>query len=370
MAGNKRTEIIQKYTQAIGSVLPSFGFARSTAPTTGSFFGTGAATGAGTATATAAPSFGSSFGSFGSSFGSFGSSVGSLGSSFGLGASLPTLSSGYAIQTLFYFFLYGFVIFLLLILIHYAVYPVFQFIPGSKGIIPISTTSDYIRYWASGQPTTVAPVALDSLDSYPFTSNYTVSIDIYLTDMSPCTGLQRLLFYSTDQPATAQTSAALTTAYAAAEGTSLATKFQSFANPPQLICYIDPNTNDLLVTYFLKAGSTVVQRSCFPIQNIPLYAPFRLTIVYNTNIFSVYLNGVQVSQTPVQGLVGASGKCKFYPNTVAGKCGNLQNLLLWNRPISYTELKGVPVALASTKMFESIDTAPTAQGSQAQTCPT
>jgi hypothetical protein len=250
------------------------------------------------------------------------------------------------------------------------VYPVFQFIPGSKGIIPISTTSDYVRYWASGQPTTVAPVALDTLDTYSFTSNYTVSIDIYLTDLSTCTGLQRLIFYSTDQPASAQTSDALKTAYDAASGTSLATKFQSFSNPPQLICYIDPDTNNVLVTYFLKAASTVVQRSSFPIQNIPLYAPFRLTIVYNTNIFTVYLNGVQVSQTPVQGLVGASGKCKFYPNTVAGKCGNVQNLLLWNRPISYTELKGVPVALASTKMFQSIDTAAPAQGSQAQTCPT
>lgn len=357
MAANKRTEIIQKYTQAIGSVLPSFLGAKpgaSASAGTGSFFGSTSSSGSGL--------FGSTSGSGSGFFGS------GSGSSFGsLGASLPTVSSGYAIQTLFYLFLYGFVIFLLLILIHFSVYPMFQFVPGSKGIIPISTTSDYIRYWASGQPTTVAPVATDTLNTYAFTTDYTFSIDLYITDLSTCTGLQRLLFYSTDQPA--QTAAALTTAYTAATGTSLATKFQSFSTPPQMICYVDTDTNNLLVTYFLKAGSTTLQRSCFPIQNIPLYTPFRLTLIYNTNIFSVYLNGVQVSQTPVQGLTGASGNCKFYPNTVAGKCGNLQNLLLWNRPISYTELKGVPVALASTKMFDTVDTTPTAQGAQAQTCP-
>lgn len=368
MAANKRTEIIQKYTQAIGSVLPSFLAAKPSSA--GSVFGSSSGSGSGTGLFGSGSGSGSGTGSFfgtGSGTGSFfgsASSFGSLGSLGSLGASLPTLSSGYAIQTLFYFFLYGFVIFLLLILIHYSVYPMFQFVPGSKGIIPISTTSDYIRYWASGQPTTVAPVALDILDAYPFTSEYTVSIDLYITDLSTCTGLQRLLFYSTDQDPVATI-----TAFNASSGTSLATKFQSLSTPPQMICYVDPNTNDLLVTYFLKAGTTTVQRSCFPIQNIPLYTPFRLTLIYNTNIFSVYLNGVQVSQTPVQGLTGASSRCKFYPNTVAGKCGNLQNLLLWNRPISYTELKGVPVALASTKMFESVDTAPPAQGGQAQTCP-
>jgi len=257
-------------------------------------------------------------------------------------------------QFLFYFFLYGFVVFLILLLVHFAIHPIFQFIPGGKGIISVPTSSDYIVYWNAGQqPTTVAPVANDTLNTYPFLNSYTLSIDILITDTSPCKGLQRLIFFSTDQSDTAM----LTAFQALTDTSSLALKFSTLTPPPQFICYVDDDTNNLIVTYFLRSGSSTVQRSSFPIQNIPLYTPFRLSIVYDMNIFTVYYNGVQVSQTPVSNTSSFStNNQKFYANTTVGKCGNVQNLLLWNRSLPYPELKGVPLALTGKAKFGSTDT--------------
>ena len=324
---NKREGIIKKYVgpgsvlQGVtGSIFPSMGMFSGTAPSTSSAPST-----------SWAPSTSSAFSGF-----SFPST------------SFPTAgtasSSGYALQTLFYFFLYGFVLFLLLFLIHFAVYPVFQFVPGGKGIIPVSTTSDYNRYWNTGtQPlaTARAPesVPSDTLMSYSFKNLYSLSVDICITDLAGHSGLDRLVFYG------AETSTNIYTNYN--KNISLPENMQT---KTAMICYIAAETNDLLVTYFLQSAGSTLQRSSIPIQNIPLYSPFRVTIVYDTNIFTVYLNGVQVSQTSVAG-TPAGTKVMFFPNTTSTKCAYVQNLLLWNRPISYSELVGLPVALTPIQRF-------------------
>ena len=340
---NKREGIIKKYVgpgsvlQGVaGSIFPSMGMFSAAKPATAGWgFPTASSTFPTASAGVPSPSWGFPTPSWG--FPTLGTAT----------TATTAGSSGYALQTLFYFFLYGFVLFLLLFLIHFAVYPVFQFVPGGKGIIPISTTSDYSRYWNSGsQPTTKAPdssVTSDTLVSFDFLKLYTLSVH---------TGRDRLIFYG------AESTAGLTSPYNA--NLSLPENMQTHM---AMMCYIAADTNDLLVTYFLKLGADTYQKSSIPIQNIPLYSPFRLTIVYDTNIFTVYLNGVQVSQTSVAGAPTQS-KVAFFPNTIATKCGYVQNLLLWNRPISYSELIGVPVALTPLQKF----TLPQANV-QAGTCP-
>ena len=326
---NKREGIIKKYAGP-GSVLQ--GVTGSIFPSMGMFSGAPSTSSA--PSSSWAPSSSSAFSGFSFPSASFST----------LGTAATSTSSGYALQTFFYFFLYGFVLFLLLFLIHFAVYPVFQFVPGGKGIIPISTTSDYNRYWNTGsQPlaTDKAPnsVGSDTLTSYTFLKLYSLSVDICLTDLAGHSGLDRLVFY------------------AAEPSTNIYTSYNNNISLPEnmltktaMICYIAAETNDLLVTYFLQSGGSTLQRSSIPIQNIPLYSPFRVTIVYDTNIFTVYLNGVQVSQTSVAGTPVAS-KLVFFPNTTSTKCAYVQNLLLWNRPISYSELVGLPVALTPIQRF-------------------
>ena len=277
-------------------------------------------------------------------------------------------SGGYALQFFFYFFLYGLVIFLILILVHYAVYPVFQFVPGGKGLIPIVTTNDYSMYWNSGiQPLTPAPntaVTTDSLVNYAFENQYSVSIDICLTDLTGKAGLDRLIFYTATTPFNPSTSQL----QAGAATNGLATQLASNPVGVSMICYVNDTTNDVIVTYFLKAndGSTV-QRSSFPIQNIPLYTPFRIMITYDTNIFTVYYNGLQVSQTSVGGTnpLNPGQKQVFYANTRSGKCGYVQTLMLWPRSVHQEELAGVKVALTPITKFNMPKYTP---GSGPDTC--
>ena len=358
MATNQRTGIIAKYAKNLGPLLQGL---------TGSGPG-GAAGGAG------------SFGGLGSgpsglsgvsglsgmsgvsgTFGSFGS-MPSFPGIPALGAlASPASSGGYTLQVFFYFFLYGFVIFLLLLLIHYTVYPMFRFVPGGKGFIPVSTSTDYSQYWTKGtQPllTNPAPdstVLTDPLMSYHFDKMYSLSIDICLTDLTKVSGINRLIFYGSTNRFN-PTSLTMTPNQSIPEQIAST----SSASGVSMVCYVDPDTNNLLVTYFLKDGTDTLQRSSFPVQNIPLYTPFRITIVYDTNIFTVYYNGMKVSQTPLFGKSPRSlgSKHSFYANTSPNKCGYVQNLLLWNRPLLYTEITGLNVGLTPIKKFALPNTKP------------
>lgn len=331
MAQNRRPGIIQKYitqTLSTAALAPSLAPVGSTDAAKG--FGLGPGLGLGLGTLPSMPSF--------SSF-----SLSSLPS-----PSVGTSASGgnYMLQVLFFFFLYGFVLFLLLILIHYTVRPVFQFVPGGSGILPISTTVGYRQYWNSGAqplPTDMVPSMTDVSDpnrGYPFLTKYSFSVDILVTDMSKSSLVDRLIFYKAAAPVV------LPTTITSLEDTMAAL-------PVSMICYLS-DTNDLIVTHF--SGQTAIRYNSFPIKNIPLYTPFRITHVFDTNIFTIYLNGMQVSQTTAPAIQVGKGDAspqRFFANMATGtsKCAYVQNLLLWNRPIQYSELNGVQVALTGLAKF-------------------
>jgi hypothetical protein len=192
---------------------------------------------------------------------------------------------------------------------------------------------------------------------YPFVTQYSLSVDLYITNLTGHTGLERLIFYSASTPFNPAT-------FPFNPSMSLSENIATTAPQVSMICYIDDNTNNLIITYMLKKSSSVIQRSSYPIQNIPLYEPFRITIVYDTNIFTVYLNGVQVSQTTVDNTtpINPGQNQFFFANTLPTKCGYVQTLLLWTRPIQYNELVAMPVALTGTAKFNIPPTAKTLAG--------
>ena len=311
------------------------------------------------------------------------------------GPKQPHISSGgnYVLQVLFYLFLYGFVIFLLLVLIHYTVRPIFQFSPGGTGIVPLATTSGYSRYWNKGTQPLVTDMVpdpanlADPLRSYDFITEYSFSIDLYITDMSTSSYVDKLLFYKAGQPQTSLTPrpstdgetglapkapACTVTSSSQSAGTSVSSSPSPTSNyrviktapvtsiedtmaalPVSMIGYLS-KTNDVVITFF--CGKTATRYSSFPIRNVPLYTPFRVTVVVEIHSFTVYLNGMQVSQTKVpQMLLNFSDTSpqQFFPNTFKGenKCGYVQNLLIWNRPITYDEIAAVPLALTTAANF-------------------
>ena len=56
-------------------------------------------------------------------------------------------TGSYILKVIYYLLMYSFFIFLILLLVHFTVKPIFRFVPGGKGIIGVPGTSDDKVYW-------------------------------------------------------------------------------------------------------------------------------------------------------------------------------------------------------------------------------
>jgi hypothetical protein len=137
-----------------------------------------------------------------------------------------------------------------------------------------------------------------------------------------------------------------------------------------MIVYFD-TSNNLNVTFF--NGVTGTPESSKPLANIPLYKPFRLTIVVEDKIFTVYLNGQHAFQRAVPAGISKNngdieqnplvnknnqGRQGFYvpPRWSSSEAPSIfhQNLMLWQRPISAAEVREASPTLASEADFNMV----------------
>jgi hypothetical protein len=242
--------------------------------------------------------------------------------------------------------------------------PVFKFTPGAKGLIGVPAASDDKVYWNTKvQPAALgyAPLDNDSLGSYDYTNNFSFSIDLYVRRMTDTTATSRVILYKTFKNGAQVTPAPnvpvadpLATAPGAAEdlATYMSTKASMFMYLTQ--------TNDLVVTFFSGADGTPF--SSREIKNIPLYSPFRVTVVVEDKTFTVYVNAQQAFQRTVPIVLALNskgglntGSQRFFPPPswadAPTKTVFLQNFHLWPRAISYPEVQKAQPALALTADF-------------------
>lgn len=288
----------------------------------------------------------------------FGTLYGSYGS-----YTQPEGGSSYMMQVFFYLLLYTFIIFVICVFIHYTITPVFSFTPGDKGIIQVPGVANDSVYWnmsVQPDPTIDVPLANDSLASYPFTNSFSFCIDLYLTNVTKASVAgNRLILYKgarrTTLPPTPPT------------GTTMVDYMASSTVNASMIMYLANDTNDLVVTFF-SADNTgkLIQYSCSPVKNLPLYTPFRISVIVEKNSFSVYLNGKQVFQKIVPGVTGII----LNPNDTTGNSQRfycappwanspsqsiyVQNLHIWSNPITYNQMQAAQPTLASIANFGKI----------------
>lgn len=272
----------------------------------------------------------------------------------------------FVLSSLYYFLLYAFVLFMLLLLVHYTVRPVFSFVPGARGFFQVPTgTDDKVYINEKKQPLTTNrfPIDIatqgavdDILVSYDWITNFTMSVDLYLRKPYETTDVnKRLILYKTYRSGEGTTiTDPLATGPTSNEGLStyLATKCS-------MAVYLD-ETNNLNVSFYRLGGPY----SIAPIRNIPLYEPFRLTIVAEDRLFTVYLNGRQTFQkvvpdgialTTYSPAVSSPQPERFHPPPTWAdnpKIAYLQNLHLWPRAISYAEVVSAQPALARKEDFD------------------
>jgi hypothetical protein len=299
-------------------------------------------------------------------------------------------TSNYMLNVLLYMFLYLFILFLILLIVHYTFTPVFQFTPGSSGLIPISTIADDKIYWTDKkQPPAESRVPLDSdaIAQAPFDKDFTVSVDLYLRRPIDSASNRRILFYKTYRygsgtgveggvptelggaanpgvPAIFAPSSRTTTLSAP---TTIPPQLltDSMATKCSMMAYLGGSTdgeNDLYVVLYSGGGQYFTK----PIKNVPTYKPFRLSVIVESTLFTVYINEKQVFQRIVPGGIALNSSVqppsdaakpqRFYSPPAwtddPTKTIFLQNFHLWPRAISYTELKAAQPSLAAEADFD------------------
>lgn len=318
--------------------------------------------------------------------------------------SLSTESGSYWMKVFYFLFFYVFILFIILVFVHYSVTPIFKFTAGSPGYINVPGNTDSIVYWNSGkQPlnTDVAPLPGDKINSANLINSFSFSVDLYVTRINQTSDSTRLILFKTNGgmanlhppstsittsvavPACGVTTAAVDASDLASEiagqlglSSEPASSSQSGLAPPQnvitpdvflnymsnstsMIMYLT-KTNDLMVTFY--SGMNGTEYSIPYIKNVPIYTPFRITVVVQPNLFTVYMNGKQTFQRIIPETLTVNSKTtSLIPNQTfysSPQWANyptrtvfVQNFQLWQRPISYKEVVEAQPALALESSF-------------------
>jgi len=303
-------------------------------------------------------------------------------------SSKPTGALGSIVQFLFYISSISLIGFLILVMLHYTMFPVFSFLPGSSGIIPIPVPTNRQQVFIDS----IAPadVSANFVNVLPF--QYTISFDAIIKSDFVIQTAPRILLYnslyplimkSTDtidtiiQPittasATTATSAATIAAaraktaadVAASKGWGDVAKAEAEAaeaaeiaanavssvglTSTNIIVYLDSQINDLHVRVI--TGTTTYIESP-PIKNIPLQTPFRITIMLSSVLLEVYLNGFLEQSVPLKNTppVTTTKSVFFGPPVLIQQAASVMNISYWN-----TMLPSASIRMYGAEPFQYI----------------
>ena len=269
-------------------------------------------------------------------------------------------TGSYMLRVLFYIIMYAFIIFLILVLVHYTIMPVFKFTAGTKGLISIPTNTDDMVYWNSKkQPPTedIVPKRGDPLLSYAFINNFSFSIDLYIRRLTDTNSGYRIILFKTIEygPGIANAPGSQTANLLEPTTDDLLTHMK---NKCSMVLYLT-ETNNLALTFFSGLNGTYY--STKEIKNIPLYTPFRVSVTVGKRTFTIYINGKQAFQqiVPTEITVNANGITnsiqRFYSGPQFSNNPNksvfVQNFHIWPREISLHEVQQSYPALARKEDF-------------------
>jgi len=187
----------------------------------------------------------------------------------------------------------GLILLGILAFVHFTLYPIFQFQPGGKGIIPVPGNKNYYTQWPPQTSATLATPQVDlsgALLGMPQPSNWAFTLDIsIMCPLNPITIRDstpgyRLLFTRGGVAPTTLTESTL----------------DGIWSQYNVAVALLPTTNDLAISVLSDSGSngeTVI------LYNVPVQTPFRLGVIMLANAFEVYLNGKLIETKLLNGAV-------------------------------------------------------------------
>lgn len=318
-------------------------------------------------------------------------------------------SYGGVLQMMFYGSLIIFVLFLILVFVHFTVTPVFSFSPGDNGFISIPTISDSQVAFTAGPAT--SDMAAD-FTNVPACS-YSVAMDLYMSGSFYVSPTPRVIFYraldSAKVPsspgmgltenntiqlppsASVDPTAPVTTAACPAPNggatilkpspspgsgsgpsTNTSTNTNTVITPvpkgtfdlttyfpdSNIVVWLDPMKNDLYVSVITSkngtAASAVVQTS-EPIENLPMKEVFRATIVFTQQFVEIYINGsLKRTMTLSNPPISVSDSSSFYPPTSnVMPSVFLANLTFWPRVLTVGEVTRYGKPISNNSFFSN-----------------
>jgi hypothetical protein len=245
----------------------------------------------------------------------------------------------------------AFVIFLILLLIHYTVYPVFSFNPGDGGLIPIPAASDeYIfskgEIVASDRKILLKEPLGD--EHFPKKCGFTVAMDVY--DQGVVQSEQpRILLYRSGEAAQAPNTGFKFTSSTdtATKQTLLGTQFPN----SDLVLFLDPGLNNLSVAVKIQATPAAFQ-ILGPIENTPVRVPYRLTVTYMKELVELYVNGKLKKSFPIRPPVEpADTNTRFWSRFDGQTTALIAHVSYWDRILSAREIEAHGGAKTSSITF-------------------
>lgn len=244
---------------------------------------------------------------------------------------------------LFSFAMALFIIFLVLLIIHYSVAPIFSFTSGDGGVFPLANTTDGQLVWTKEPPLADMSGNIQRILPYGFT----VQQDIYIDNEMILSNRKRVFFYRSVNPIVVDPT----------QTEDLLVQYPE----SNLFMYLSPNTNDLIVTAVTKKpNNDLVFESAPTLLNVPTKQVIRLTVVLLPQIMEVYLNG-KLHGTRTFKYTPMTTNTYFFstPDAFRGTV-RVMNFKYWDRALSAVEVSKSSPPLADKALF-SPDEMATAQ---------
>lgn len=244
---------------------------------------------------------------------------------------------GTGINSIFILSVVGFVLFLVLLYIHYNVTSIFPFIPNGYTIPPPdSMITSHTR--STNNEEKVAPeingsvLSFDKITNFKY-ENFTISFDVYFNGEYKDTSSPRVLMYFAPNSLNPTS---------LSEDSSLVNNSANFYNT-NLIVYADPVINDLNVA--VVTGSTIsrVLELAATIKNVPIKTPFQITLIVGKTFIEVYKDRKLIKTYRYQGALdtaSATGNKLYSPITnIVGDTIKIGNVQYFDAPIRSDQVR-------------------------------
>jgi hypothetical protein len=243
-------------------------------------------------------------------------------------------------STLFQFSVALFIIFAVLLVIHYAITPIFQFRPGDGGLIPLGANGGGQLQWTAAPP--LSDLSANIIRQLP--SEFTIQQDICIQNPTILSDRKRVFSYRANTPIVVN----------ANQPENLLTQYPD----SNLFMYLSPTTNDLIVTAVTKKpNNDLVFESVPTMLNVPTNEVFRLTVVLLPQMMEVYLNG-KLYGTRTFTYTLLTTNTYFFPTPDAFRNSvRVMNFKYWDRGLSSVEIKNSTPPLPPKELFFPKDTA-------------